>query len=323
MSEPNPELYGLPDTGGGARVDEKTAFDIFDRAIELGVTFWDTANRYSRTSGNSERVIGKWFKKNPGERRNIVLATKLYETMDGRTPNHCRLSRLNIKESLYASMERLQLEHVELLYFHAYDTLTPIEESLDAVSDLIAQDLVRYLGVSNFKRENLVSYRCWEKAGYPPVIAVQNGFDILQGPRPGEEGVLDYCAENGIGFVPYSPLGKGLLTERYLEPEKAGKGDRLVDENILESAATEKNLAKLRSLHALAREWGYGMAELSLAYTLSLPGAASVIPSVSNVKQLEINARAGTITLSPEQKGKIKSIFEGLKNSRQTKALSR
>jgi len=345
MSEPKPELYGLPpviDTGfngmpyvvlgrsglrvskvglgtwkigfpetrDGSRVDEKTAFKVFDRAIELGVTFWDTANRYNGSSGNSERVIGRWLDRNRDQRRNIVLATKLFETMDGRTPNHCRLSRLNIKESFYASLERLQADRVELLYFHEFDTLAPIDESLEAVADLISQDLVRYLGVSNFKKEHLLLYRSFESNHSPRIIAVQNGFNILQGPRPGEEGVLEYCAESGIGFIPYSPLAMGLLTERYLEPDKAGKGDRLVDENLVGGLLTEQNLGKLRKLHELAQQWDCGMAELALAYSLSLPGLASVIPSSTSTKQLESNARAAAIDLSSEQKRQIKSALE-------------
>jgi aryl-alcohol dehydrogenase-like predicted oxidoreductase len=165
--------------------------------------------------------------------------------------------------------------------------------------------------VSNFTRENLEAYQELRKAGYPPVIAVQNRFNILEGPNSNEEGVLDFCAKNEIGFIPYTPLGAGLLTERYLDPGKTGKGDRLVDEGLLEALATEDNLAKLRKFRDLAREGGYEMAELALAYMLGLPGLASVIPSVSNTKQLESNARAGTIELSPEQRRMIGSIFAG------------
>jgi aryl-alcohol dehydrogenase-like predicted oxidoreductase len=344
MSEPKPELYGLPpvidtgfngmpyvvlgrsglrvskvglgtwkigfpETGDGSRIGEETAFRIFDRAIELGVTFWDTANRYNGSSGNSERVIGRWLQRNRDQRRNIVLATKLFETMDGRTPNHCRLSRLNVKESFYASLERLQIDRVDLLYFHEFDALTPIDESLEAVSDLISQDLVRYLGVSNFKKEHLLLYSEFDNMHLPRIIAVQNGFNILEGSRPGEEGVLEYCTDNGIGFVPYSPLARGLLTERYLQPDKVGKGDRLVDENLLGDLMTDEILGRLRKLCDLAQQWDHGMAELALAYTLSLPGLASVIPSCTSIKQLEANARAGTIDLSEEQRQEIKSAL--------------
>ena len=99
-------------------------------------------------------------------------------------------------------------------------------------------------------------------------------------------------------------------TERYLDPGKAGKGDRLVDDNLLGSMVTEKNLGKLRKLHELSRQWSYGMAELTLAYSLSLPGLASVIPSSTSTKQLEANALAGTIDLSAEQIQQLKTVLE-------------
>src|SRR5512133_3479241 len=107
--------FGLPETGDGARVDEKTAYAIFDRAIELGVTFWDTANRYNAASGNSERLIGRWLATNPNQRRNVVIATKVFGGMDGHSPNHNRLSRTNILESVYACLERLQVDTIDLL----------------------------------------------------------------------------------------------------------------------------------------------------------------------------------------------------------------
>ncbi|MEW5901912.1 MAG: aldo/keto reductase, partial [Acidobacteriota bacterium] len=153
--------FGYPETGDGARVDEQTAFKIFDRALEEGVTFWDTANRYNQASGNSERVIGRWFKRHTRERRNVELATKIYGTMDGLTPNFCRLSRTNILEAVYACLERLQTDHLDILQFHGFDDSTPVEESLQAVEDLISQDLLRYFGVSNFSLVDLEKCAAW------------------------------------------------------------------------------------------------------------------------------------------------------------------
>lgn len=154
---------GYPESGDGSRVDEQTTFKIFDRAIELGVTFWDTANRYNNASGNSERLIGSWFKNNPDQRRNVVLATKLSGAMDGFTPNHCGLSRANIMEAVYASLERLQSDHIDLLYFHSFDRGTPPEESMLAIEDLVKQDMVRYFSVSNFTVEQLTTYQSLQR----------------------------------------------------------------------------------------------------------------------------------------------------------------
>jgi aryl-alcohol dehydrogenase-like predicted oxidoreductase len=293
---------GYPETGDGSRVDEKTAFQLFDRAVEIGVTFWDTANRYNSSSGNSERVIGKWLAQNPDQRRNLVIATKMFGCMDGSTPNHCRLGRGAIKDAVSASLDRMQTDHVELLYFHGYDPLTPVEESLDAVGDLISQDVVRYLGLSNFTRDQLRIYLEMERCGYPRILCVQNGYNLLEGARFPEEDVLEFCAQNGIDLVAWSPLGAGLLTDRYLDPDKVGKGDRLVDENTLDKKLTPENKERLQRLHKLSQSWGISISQISLAYMLSLPGMGPVIPSATKLEHLEANAKAGTIELDPQQR---------------------
>jgi len=301
---------GYPETGDGARVDESTALQIFDRAIELGVTFWDTANRYNGASGNSERVIGTWFQDHPNQRRNVVLATKMFGGMDGVTPNHSRLSRNNILDSVYACLERLTVDHIDLLYFHSFDPTTPVEESLAAVEDLVSEDLVRYFGVSNFTVDQLALYRAAEQSRSVRcrMITVQNRFDMVRGEKEGFEGVLDYAARTGMSYVPYSPLAGGLLTERYLDPAKAGVGDRLFDEGSLKELATSGTLEILEGLAGLAREWGLQLSQLALAYTLSLPGIGAVIPSASTVEQLESNAHAGKVVLTKEQLGQIERV---------------
>lgn len=304
---------GYPESGDGSRVDEPTAWKIFDRAIELGVTFWDTANRYNNSSGNSERIIGKWLASNPDQRRNVVLATKIYGSMDGTTPNHCRLSRSNILDSVYACLQRLRVDYIDLLYFHAWDPGTPVEESLMAVEDLIQRDLVRYFAVSNFTTEQLAVYRV-ATAGRPcrcQVQAVQNQFDLLHGEQPERPGVLEYAARHNLSFVAWSPLARGLLTERYLDLSRVGSGDRLVDEGTLEKDAPPHIMAKLRSLAELAHQWDLQLNQLVLAYMLTLPGMGPVIPSASSVAQLESNAAAGRITLSEAQRQQVQAALAG------------
>lgn len=302
---------GYPETRDGSRVGEQTAFQIFDRAIELGVTFWDTANRYNSASGNSERVIGRWMAQNPDQRRNIVLATKVAGGMDGRTPNHSRLSRGNILDSVYASLERLQVTRVDVLYFHAFDPVTPVDESLTAVEDLVRQDLVRAFGVSNFTVDQLMMYQAGEErmSIRCRVVAVQNQFNILQGESDRQPGVLDYAARAGISFVAWSPLARGLLTERYLNPSRVGPGDRLHDEGEWKGIADQQPLmAKLRRLATLAHEWGWMLNQLAIAYMLTLPGMGPVIASASSVEQLESNA-SGNVTLNEEQQRRVREVL--------------
>jgi len=300
---------GYPETGDGSRVDEKTAFRVFDAAVEEGVTYWDTANRYNNSSGNSERIIGKWFAANPDQRRNIELATKIYGAMDGLTPNHCRLCRVNVLESVYACLERLRTDRIEILQFHGFDETTPLEESLMAVEDLIAQDLVRYLGVSNINLSQLE--RCGALKDRHPrakIRSVQNQYDILYGEDPARKGVLDYCSLNKLSFIAWSPLRGGLLSNRYLDKSKARKGDRLVDEKRLEQELTPTILAKLKNLAALAKSGGLTVTQLVLAYMLQIPGMGPVIAASSSPKQVKENAAAGKISLDNGQVRALRNI---------------
>lgn len=303
--------FGYPETGDGSRVSEDQAFGIFERAIELGVTFWDTANRYNGASGNSERVIGKWLKNNPLQRRNIVLATKVYGGMDGLTPNHSGLSRGNILDSVYACLSRLQMDYIDLLYFHAFDHSTPIEESLSAIEDLVRQDLVRYFGVSNFTLENLNNYQAVQSnmSVRNKIVAIQNQFDIINGEPWDYSEVLNYAQKMGISFVAWSPLAKGLLSDKYLDISQVGKGDRLYDEGIMEESMDSNTIGKLAKLGKLANRWNMKLSQLALSFMLSIPGMGPVIPSSSTVLQLELNAAAGKTLLTEDQIHLIKQVL--------------
>ena len=304
--------YGYPESGDGASIDEKTAFRIFDRSIELGVVFWDTANCYSKQSGNAERVIGKWLHKNPDQRRNIVLATKIFAQMDGSTPNHSRLSRTNIMDSVYACLDRLQVDHIDLLYFHYYDPITPAEESLAAIEDLVSKDLVRYFGVSNFSVEQLLRYKAAEKTFSLrcKMVAVQNQFDILNGESPWRLNVLEQVAGWGMSFIAWSPLARGLLSRRYRELMNVGPGDWRYDGNYLEDMVKETTERKLAKLSTLAHQWGMDLNQLAIAYMLSMPGMGPIIASVSDSKQLESNAAAASIELTREQFVQLNEVLQ-------------
>ncbi len=301
---------GYPESGDGSRIDEKNALGILDKALELGVTFWDTANRYNNASGNSERIIGTWLQNNASERRNIVLATKLGGTMDGLTPNHCGTSRTNIMEAVYASLERLQSDHIDLLYFHAFDSNTPAEESLLAIEDLVSQDLVRYFAVSNFSVEQLQWYQTIQEqlSARSRILAVQNQFDILDGETAAFKGVMDHSLSSGISFIAWSPMARGLLTDRYLDTANVGPGDRLFDEGSL-GQTPEISMEKLRRLGALSKELGLELNQMVIAYMLTLPGMGPIIPSSSSVGQLVSNAEAGRLSLSQEYIKLIKDIL--------------
>jgi aryl-alcohol dehydrogenase-like predicted oxidoreductase len=303
--------FGYPEKGDGARVDEKTAHRIFDRAIEIGATFWDTANRYNNATGNSERVIGTWLRLNPTQRRNVILATKIFAPMDGVSPNHSRLSRLNIIGSVHACLERLQADYIDLLYFHLFDATTPVEESLSAIEDLVREGVIRYFAVSNFTVDQLKLYQSFESrfSIRVRVLAVQNRFDIISLEDDKKTGVLDYCAQNGLSFVAWSPLLKGLLTDKYQDMAGVGAGDRLYDEGTLDSDREMFDFPRIQKLAVLTKKWSITLNQLVIAYMLFLPGMGPIIPSVSNVSQLESNARGGRIAFSQEEILEIEEIL--------------
>ena len=304
--------FGYPETGDQSRVNEKTSMEILDRAYELGVTFWDTANRYNASSGNSERVLGRWLADHPDKRRDIVLATKMAGLMDGRTPNHYGLSRLNIKEAVYASLERLNTSSIDLLYFHRPDNQVDVEESILAVDDLIREDLVRYFAVSNISITELQHYQQVERQLGPmlraKVCAVQNSYHILEGEKPEHAGVIKYCADNRLAMVAWSPLAEGLLTSRYLQPDQVGSGDRLFDQKD-KRYLDQKVIRQLNALNEIAQGKNAALVQLVLAYMLTLPGMGPVIPAVSNLAQLEENAAAAKIELSDEDRAAIEKII--------------
>ncbi len=304
---------GYPETGDGSRVNEKDALTLFEKAIELGVTFWDTANRYNNASGNAERVIGTWFKNNPKNRRDVVLATKLAGGMDGLTPNHCGLSRVNIFNAVSASLERLQTHYIDLLYFHAFDSTTPVEESLTAIEDLVKKDYIRYFAVSNFSVNQLKEYQKVNQklSVRSRMIAVQNQFDLLGGEPAPYTGTRKHAIDAGISYIAWSPLAKGLLSERYLDLSKTGPGDRLYDEGSIEKDAEPAKMEQLRQLAKLSRQWDLSISQLTLAYMLTLPGMGPVIPSSSTLAQLESNAMAGKVKLTEEQCAAMDALFPG------------
>ncbi len=301
---------GLPETGDGARVGSDAAQEILDAAFDEGVTFWDTANRYNNSSGNSERVIGRWFAAHPELRRSVELATKVYGTMDGRTPNFCRLSRAAVLESVYACLDRLRTDHIDLLQFHGFDDTTPVEESLAAVDDLVRQDLVRYFGLSNVTVAQMDAYRKVE-AAFPRARtrSAQNQFDILHGEAPGRPGVLAYCARNEISFISWSPLRGGLLSERYLGTAAAKPGDRLVDEGRLSSELTPAVVAKLQALARIAAGAGWTIPQLVGAYMLRMPGMGPLIAGCSTPAQVRENAKAGRLRMEDAMAGEVQAAL--------------
>lgn len=299
--------FGYPGRGDGSLTDERDAWRILDKALELGMTFWDTADRYNMMSGNSERILGRWFEANRDQRENVILATKVCGLMNGVTPNHEGLSRIHILDGVRHSLDRLKLDYVDLLQFHSPDPGTPVEESLAAVQDLMRQDRIRYLGLSNFTVDGIREFlRAADTRFLPRIVTVQNRYNALDGEHAAHNGVVDFCAEAGLGLIPYSPLAQGTLTGRYLDREPA-PGDRIHDEGAIAAATGAKARSVCQTLTEIGARHGRNCAQTALAWLLSHPAVCTVIPTPRTVRQLEDNHGATGYRLTDEEMAQVRA----------------
>ncbi len=286
-------------TYGGA-TENATAEACIDKAYELGINFYDTANGYAR--GNSETVVGNALRKYP--RDSYVLATKVYFPVnDGPMPNNRGLSRKHIMEQCEASLKRLGLEYIDLYQCHRYDTETPLEETLRALDDLITQGKVLYTGFSQWPAAQIDRAAKIQGAkNYRPFISSQPYYNILG--RDLEKDVLGVCVREGIGQIVYSPLAQGLLTGKYKPGQPHPEGSRASDpkqNTFLNSGKLDDaQLEKIQKLVPIAEQAGLSMAQMALAWCLRQPSVASVIIGASRPEQVVDNAGAAGVTLSTE-----------------------
>ncbi len=318
--------WGDP-TYDGSRVGEHEGFQILDRALELGITHWDTANSYNGGSGNCERLLGRYLKSRGTRIRDmLVLATKVcnpvrdeHEVQRDFSPNEQGASRKYLIQAVEASLRRLQTDYIDLLYHHAPRMLpdgaweTPPEETWDALNQLVSQGKVRYLAVANRTTAQLdTEMGALATVAVNParrIIAVQNRYNLLERPRVSsqaeatladERAFLAYLEEKGIGLVPYMPLAVGLLTGRYRKGQIDETG-RLAQEGWDKELLTERNLERVEKLLVIAQNKGCTLAQLAVAWLLAHEVVASVIAGVTRMSHVEDNVGATRVTLTAEE----------------------
>ena len=278
---------GLGCNNFGRRLDGAGTRAVIDAALDAGVTFLDTANSYGG-DGASERLIGQALE---GRRDRFVLATKFGMEMsgDGAEP---RGSRAYARRALEASLQRLRTDRVDLLYYHEPDGVTPLAETLGALGELADEGKLRAFGVSNLDAAQL---REAAAVGDPRLAALQNEYSLLE--RAAERELLPLCREHGIGFVPYFPLARGLLTGKFRRGEAAPAGTRLADRPEL---LTDAAFDRIEALEGFAAERGHTLLELAIGALASQPGVASVIAGAMSPEQVAANAAAGAWELGAD-----------------------
>lgn len=258
-------------------------------AFDHGITHFDLANNYGPPYGSAEETMGRLMTDDFRQYRDeLFIATKAgYDMWEG--PYGSWGSRKHLMASLDQSLKRMNLDYVDLFYSHRYDPNTPLEETLQAMADIVHSGKALYLGISRWPLEALRFADKYLRERNVPILIYQGKLNMLNR-EPQQEGIIDYCAEHGIGFISFSPLAQGLLTDRYLHgiPE----GSRMSKEKFLRhDMLTPELLEHLQQLNKQAEERGETLAEMALSWILQQKGVTSVLVGASSVEQLEKNLK--------------------------------
>ena len=294
----------------GAESDEATSFRLMDTYVAAGGNFIDTANVYS--AGASEEIVGRWIKSKPGVLRDLVITTKGRFPM-GNGPNHLGLSRKNLHEALDASLRRLGVEHIDLYQMHAFDALTPLDETLRFLDDSIRNGKIAYYGLSNFLGWQMTKAVWLAKAnGYQPPVTLQPQYNLLV--RDIEHEIVPAALDAGVGLLPWSPLGGGWLSGKYKRDQMPTGATRLGEnpkrgmEAYDRRNAMETTWAIIGTVEDIAKARGASMAQVALAWTAAQPAITSVILGARTVDQLNDNLGAAQLVLSAGELAQLSDV---------------
>jgi aryl-alcohol dehydrogenase-like predicted oxidoreductase len=291
----------------GPQTSEPDSFAIMDRALELGINFFDTANVYGwqKGEGVTEKIVGRWLAQGGGRREKVVLATKVYGEM-GDWPNQSRLSALHIRRACEESLQRLQTDHLDLYQMHHVDRDTPWEEIWQAFETLVAQGKVLYVGSSNFAAWHIA--RANETAKARPrhflgLVSEQCLFNLAD--RTSELEVLPACEAYGMGVIPWSPLGRGLLGGILGKIEGGRRASEMTQRKL------EKHRPQVEAYEKLCADLGEAPADVALGWLLANPVVTAPIIGPRTLEQLEGSMHALELTLDEATMAKLDEIFPG------------
>ncbi|MBA2457072.1 MAG: aldo/keto reductase [Nocardioidaceae bacterium] len=279
---------GLGCNAFGSRADEQQSAAVVRAALDAGITLFDTADVYGGEPGQSESLLGRAL---AGTRDDVVVGTKFGMDMrGGNGPDWgVRGSRRYIRSAVEASLRRLGTDHIDLYQMHTPDELTPIEETLSALHDLVTEGKVRYIGSSNFVAWQVVDAD-WQAraAGLTPFVSAQNKYSLYD--RDVEDELVPACEHVGVGILPFFPLEYGLLTGKYKRGEAAPEGSRLAGQrHRLDSA----DFDRIEALQRFAAEREITMLQVAIGGLAAQPAVASVIAGATGAEQVRANAEAG------------------------------
>jgi len=282
-------VVGLGCNNFGGRIDEERSRAVIDAALDAGIAFFDTADVYGNRGG-SEEIIGRAL---AGRRDQVVLATKFgHDLGDGET---ARGARPYIRKAVEASLRRLQTDRLDLYQYHRPDGVTPLEETLEALHELVQEGTVRAIGSSNFTPAMVEEAAAIAaERSLTPFVSEQSQYSWLR--RGAEDELLPTCRRLGVGFIPYFPLASGLLTGKYAKGEPAPAGTRLHGREL-----ADEDLEAVERLRSFAEPHGASLLEVAIGGLAAVPGVASVIAGATSPEQVRANAAAGAWEPTPEE----------------------
>lgn len=297
--------FGEPDAGGHPwTLGEDASRPIFRRAVEAGINFFDTANVYS--AGSSEIIVGKLLKEFT-RRDEAVVATKVRNSVSGDGPNREGLSRKAIMTEIDASLTRLGLDHVDLYQIHRWDYATPIEETMEALHDVVKAGKARYIGASSmFAWQFAKAQEIARANGWTPFATMQNYLNLLY--REEEREMIPLCADQGVGLIPWSPLARGRLA-RPRGGETARSESDVFGASLY--AATEAADGRvIDAVETIAAARGVGMAQVALAWVLAQPGVSAPIVGATKAEQLDDAVAAVEFALTRDEIEQLEAHYE-------------
>ncbi|CAE6476764.1 unnamed protein product [Rhizoctonia solani] len=295
--------YGMPDRGAHTwTLDEEKSRPFIRKALELGINFFDTANVYS--DGTSEEIVGRALK-DFARREEVVIATKVHGRMRP-GPNGAGLSRKAILSEIDDSLRRLGTDYVDLYQIHRWDPHTPIEETMEALHDVVKAGKARYIGASSmFAWQFLKAQHTAATNGWTKFVSMQNHLNLLY--REEEREMLPLCEELGVGVIPWSPLARGRLTREWDEVSERSETDLFGQ--TLYTAAVDADRAIVERVGAIAAERGVNRAQVGLAWLLAKSAVTAPIVGATKPHHLDDAAAAVALSLTPEEIRSLEELY--------------
>ena len=287
-------------------LDQAASTALVKQAFDAGVNFFDTANIYG--FGAAETITGAAIKQLGLPRDEVVIATKAYGIMKDKVVNAGGQSRYHLMHQLDASLQRLQLDHIDLYQLHGYDPLTPLDEVLGTLDDMVRSGKVRYIGASNYMawqlaRANLLA----EMHDWTPFVSIQNHYHMFE--RDLEREMIPYCNAHNVGILPFFPLAGGFLTGKYQRNEPAPAGSRGESSAYVQAYMTPANYDKLEALTAWAAARDHSMTELAHAWLLAQPRVSSVISGATKLSHVQSNVKGAAWALTADELDDVNAIL--------------